>query len=403
MKRTSTIVTTYALAWFLLNGFRATVPVLLPELRRLYEVGFTDAGLVFAFLFAGLALVQFPSGVVADVVGDRSVVLASLVASSVVLSLFAFAATVPAMLVLGFSFGVAVGSFRSVAISAVTKTVSDARRSRALGLMATGNPLGNLLGPILAAGGILWLGVVGLPIAFGAVGLATTAGLGFVLFRDDPVGAGPRNPSITVRGTVLERVERLSAVLTSRLGALVVFASLAYSVTWQGMFTFLPTYLVEVRQLALGGSGVVTGITFGVGIVANVSSGRLADSFGDSLTLFAGFLLGAVSLVGLFSAGGFPLAFASLVGLGLGLGAITPPRDAFVSRLSGPADRGSIVGGVRTTYILLASGGTAITGLVIDSVGFDGAFLLFAAILAAGSLTALALFLTVEADAGRVV
>jgi len=115
---------------------------------------------------------------------------------------------------------------------------------------------------------------------------------------------------------------------------------------------------------------------------------------GESVVLLGGFLLGAASLVALLVVGTLAPAVVALVGLGLGLGAITPPRDTFISRLSGPEDRGSVVGGVRTTYILLASGGTALAGLVIEYVGFDGVLLLFAGTLGVGALAATALLLT---------
>jgi len=399
MRRTTLVVAAYALAWFLLNVFRAAIPILLPELRRLYDVGFTDAGIVFAVLFAGVALMQFPSGVIADIVGDRWVVLASLVGSSALVASFAFATTVPALLVVAFGLGITVGGFRSVAISAVSKAVGDEPRSRALGLMAAGNPLGNLVGPVLAAAGIIALGVVGMPLVLGTAGLAWAAGVGLVLFRDDrnvdasgdadPPETG--EPSDLIRATIGRRVGRTLGVLASPSGVLIVLASVAFAVTWQGMFSFLPTYLVEVRRIALAGSGVVTGITFGVGMVGNVAGGRVADRLGEGFTLFGGFLLAGGSLGGLLIAGELQLAVASLVGLGLGLGVITPARDAFISGLSGPDDRGSVVGGVRTVYILLASGGTALAGVTIDRVGFDGAFLLFAGILGIGAVAALVL------------
>lgn len=392
------VVLTYALVWFLLNVFRAALPILLPELRRLYDVGFTDAGLVFALLFAGIALMQFPSGVLADAVGDREVIFGSLVASSVALSLFGFATTFPALLVLGFWFGVAVGGFRSVAISSVSKVVGDDERSTALGLMAAGNPLGNLLGPILAAQAIVALGVVWMPVSFGIVGVGWSACLGLLLFRvggaDGVNRLSGSGSSGSARRAVARQGSRLRAVLTSRPGALVVVASMAFSMTWQGLFTFLPSYLVEVRQLALGGTGVVTGVTFGIGIVANVAAGRVADRIGDPLVLLGGFLFGACSLVVLRVAGGFPAAVAALLGIGLGLGAITPARDAVISRLSDPDDRGSVVGGVRTTYILLASAGTALVGFTIDTAGFGEALLLLTATLLVGAGASLALFVT---------
>lgn len=408
MRRSSLVVVgTYALAWFLLNVFRASLPVLLPKLRELYDVGFTDAGVIFAMLFAGLALMQFPSGLLADAIGDRWVVIASLFASSAVLSVFGLATTVPSLLLLAFLFGVAIGGFRSVAISAVTKAVGSDARSSALGIMAAGNPLGNLLGPIITAVGIVAVGVASVPLILGVAGFAVVACLGLVLSTTGDDVADDSAPMATdgaaaVWPAVCRRGGLLVDVVTSRAGGLVILLSFAFSMTWQGTFTFLPTYLVEVRQLPLDGTGVVTGVTFGVGILANVAAGRAADRIGEAVVLVAGFLIGAASVVVLRTAGDLSLALVALVGLGLSLGAITPARDTCISRLARPDDRGSVVGGVRTVYILLASGGTALSGLVIDRAGFDSALLLFAGVLVVGALAAVGLLGTDgEATAAR--
>ena len=400
MKRAPVVVGTYTIAWFLLNIFRAALPILLPELRKLYEIGFSDAGLIFALLFAGLALVQFPSGLIADIAGDRLVVFTSLVASSILLSLFGFVRSIRSLLVLAFFFGVAVGGFRSVAISSVTKAVSEDRRSGALGIMAAGNPLGNLFGPVLAAFGIIALGVVGMPVALGTTGIIIAACLGVVLVHTGADELDERELSSKGREDdsgpeVRHRTRSIVDVMTSPAGILIVIASMAFSATWQGMFAFLPTYLVEVRHLALDGTGVVTGITFGVGVLANVFAGRAADRIGDAAVLLAAFLVGTISVMALRTATTLPFSIVALVGLGLCLGAITPARDAFISRLAPPANRGSVVGGIRTTYILLASGGTALAGFVIDRVGFESALLLFAGTLFLGALAALILLVIV--------
>lgn len=237
------MVGTYALAWFLLNVFRASLPVLLPKLRELYDVGFTDAGVIFAMLFAGLALVQFPSGLLADAIGDRWVVISSLRASSAVLSVFGLATMVPVLLLLAFLFGIAAGGFRSVAISAVTKVAGSDGRSSALGLMAAGNLLGNLLGPILTAVGIVAFGVASVPLVLGVAGFAVAACLGLVLSTvgDDIAAAGvPMGTDSTAEfwPEVRRRGSLLVDVVTSRVGGLIILLSFAFSMIWQGMFTF---------------------------------------------------------------------------------------------------------------------------------------------------------------------
>lgn len=401
MGRKLRVAWTFALAWLLLNVFRAALPIFLPEIRRLYGVGFTDAGVIFALLFAGVAFMQFPSGVVADLVGDKKVVVGSLVASSILLATFGFARTVPRLMAVAVLFGAAVGGFRSVAISSVTKAVPENRRNGALGLMAAGNPVGNLLGPIVAGFGLLAIGIVQTPLLLGGVGFLCSLLLAVALYRVD-IGGSDRvrpsrdRPGPSPSGLVTKRVQLLTDVLTSGPGVLIVLASLAFSTTWQGLFTFLPTYLVEVRQLAIGGSSVITGVTFGVGIVANVGAGRLGDRVGEGSVLVGGFLLGFASFTVLIAGSGIVVTVVALIGIGLGLGAITPARDTFISRLSGPADRGSVVGGVRTVYILLASAGTVIVGFVIDLYGFDGALAALAGALGVGAISAILLLRRTE-------
>ncbi len=391
VKRTfSRVVGPLVVAWFALNLYRASLPVLLPEFRRLYGIEYGDAGVVFGLLFAGLALSQLPSGLLADAVGDVRVMGTSIVGASLTLALFGATRSLLGFGVLAFTFGVFVGGFRSVAISAVTKKVPATESGSALGLMASGNPLGNLVGPVVTAAAVLSLGVSQTPLALGLVGVVLSVGVWWLL----ATGAGQdggQNPQGVERGEATSAIGetrgRLSLVvrtLSTRRAILVVFVSLAFSAAWQGVFTFLPSFLVETKGLDLGRTGLITGITFGVGILFNVGAGRLADRIGHERVMFGGLVVSSSGLLLLPSAGEILSVVAILVVFSAGLSSIPPARDAFIGSLAPAADRGSVVGGVRTVYILLASGVTVVTGTVIEYAGFTAGFRFLAVLLLLG-------------------
>jgi hypothetical protein len=148
------------------------------------------------------------------------------------------------------------------------------------------------------------------------------------------------------------------------------------------------------RSLAMGGFslGLFTG-----GLVARHVGGAI-DRFGGHVVMPAGSLLGACGLVGLVMAGDVPAYFAAWSVIGVAMAAsLYDPAFATLGRIFGAGARTPI------TTVTLAGGFAStvswpVTHLLIDAVGWRGAYLVYAALLAGLAAPLLAFALPRERD-----
>ena len=65
------VLVALAVGWFLQTGVRLAYSVMVPQIRTTFAISNTGAGFFFTVILLTLAAVQFPSGLVADRVGER--------------------------------------------------------------------------------------------------------------------------------------------------------------------------------------------------------------------------------------------------------------------------------------------------------------------------------------------
>ncbi|WP_375428955.1 MFS transporter [uncultured Sphingomonas sp.] len=122
-----------------------------PAITRDWNVGKAALGVVLSAGLAGMALGSLLLAPLADLVGRRKLVLASLGLMAAGMSLSAFAQSLPQLAVWRVLTGLGIGTMVAV-INPVAAEFSNARRrSLALALMAMGYPMGGLIGGLLAA------------------------------------------------------------------------------------------------------------------------------------------------------------------------------------------------------------------------------------------------------------
>jgi MFS family permease len=140
-----------------------------------------------------------------------------------------------------------------------------------------------------------------------------------------------------------------------------------------------------VRETGWSLSFVMGGFSVGLLVAGLVSPfvGRSIDRYGGHVVMAAGALVSALGLFGLAHAGSRPVYLAVWVVLGAGLGAsLYDPAFATLGRIFGAAARRPI------TILTLAGGfastaGWPATHLLLESVGWRGTYVVYAALMAA--------------------
>lgn len=357
-----------AAGWLFINGFRVVLPVLLPGIKADFAIGNAEAGFALTVLWALYAFLQFPSGIAADRTGERPLLIAGALLGAASFAGF-FLAPVYALFLLACAlFGLGAGLFGTPRDMLLSRTYPEADNT-AYGVTFAAGAIGAAALPFVATAiatrfewrvAVVWL----LPL-LGLVGVG--------LWRVVPPRGDPTERRLPARETVSRTLAALSEPRVLFAGGVM----LLFIFTYQGLVSFLPTYLVEVKGLGAGRTAALFGLVFVVGAVVNPSAGHLADRFGERGTVLAVIGLSTITLGALPFVGG-TLALSLLVPL-LGVRiAIGPLASAFIVRELPAAVQGTGWGFLRTLFFGLGATASSVIGVFADAGYFDAGFLLLA-------------------------
>jgi len=398
-----------SLIWFLAKFVRYAFPPLFGPLQATYGISNATVGSAFTGFMIVYALMQFPSGVVADWIGSvRIVTLGVTVAGVGALALVVdspFPVLVAAMLVIGAGTGV----HKTVAVRLIARTYPD-RTGRALGIHDTLGTFGGVAAPtavvvFLSAPPVLaraldvlpgadWRAVF-LSTALAALALAVTFGLRFRgrlpddrRERSRPAGA---NPGI---GAYLELLRDV------RFGAFVC-VSIGVAFANNGLLAFLPLYLSRVSGLSTTTASLLYSLFFWMAFVQLVA-GDLSDRVGRFPVLVVTAALASAALLGIvFVPDAGLIALCMLIALfGLGAHGFNPVRGAYLMELLPDRLTGGGLGIFRSLLMGVTALAPSVVGLVVDASSFRVAFGLLAAVLAVATSGAVGLWVT-ESDTAR--
>jgi nitrate/nitrite transporter NarK len=239
------------------------IALFLPLIRSDLGISFSQAGLLAAVATLSYAIMQVPSGVLADRVSPKRLFAIGVIGANVFAILFALSDSFALMLVTQAVGGV----FRALTfvpgIILITRHFSEERRATAMGLFVaagfSSNIVVNLVGPLLV-GSFGWQGVIILSSAIG-LGVAVL----FWFLADD----GP--PREHESGGSSRWVWRTRAWW---LLGVIQFCRLAIVL---GFGLWLPAYLVVDRGVPLATAGLIVALSAAVTAPANIGGGILSD------------------------------------------------------------------------------------------------------------------------------
>jgi len=379
-----------SLIWFLGKFVRYAFPPLFEPLQASYGVSNAAVGAAFSGFMAVYALLQFPSGAIADRVGAvRVIALGAVVAGVGSLALLfdtPFAVLAGAMLVIG----AGTGAHKTVAIRLLSR-VYPVRTGRALGAHDTVGALGGVAAPAAvtlfvaappALAGFLsrlpgadWRGLF---VVTGVIALALAGAFALRVPGRLPADAdrGPER-----EGSEPGASDYLALFEDRRLAAFVI-VTIAFSFAYNGAVAFLPLYLSQAAGLSTATANLLYSALFAVTFVQLVS-GDLSDRFGRFPVMVAALALAAAALVGVVAlargeTGAGPIVLGALVvAFGLGSHGFRPVRGVYLIEALPERLAGGGLGVVRT--LLMGAG-----ALAPGRVGLLAGALALAAVAAAG-------------------
>ncbi|MBB5921907.1 YNFM family putative membrane transporter [Actinoalloteichus hoggarensis] len=359
------------IAGFAVFALLYSVQPVLPEFADQYGLGPGGASLAVSAATGGLAVGLLPLAVLAQALGRRPVMIASVCAAVLIGVVVPLATSFPMLVTLRAAQGLAVAGLASVAMAHLAAETRAAGLGAAIGLYVAGNSLGGMSGRLIT--GVI-ADIANWRVGVWAVTLLA-AGCAVVFVLVLPPSQGPRpaplRRSVVVGGLRAAVTDPVlyGPYLVAALGA-ACFVSV-YNVL--GFRLLAPPFLLAPAVIAL------VFLAYAIGSVTSATAGRAADRLGRPRVLIGAL---AITVLGVLVTLPDQLG-AVLLGLGLltgGFFAAHAVAGGWVgARAAGPASAqapalyllayylGGSVGGVIGG---LAYGGWGWPGLVVLVVGW---------------------------------
>ena len=336
MRRNVGVLAGGFLAFFSLNILNTSYSIVMALIKADLALTYTMSGALTSVYFVGYAIGQVPWGALADRIGSRRVMVASILGIAVSTILFGFAQgfwqAALARLVAGLlGAGVFVPGVRLV-----SGWFPPEERGTALGILSIGGSVGlissSTLSPYIATI-IGWRATI---MGIGLLGLTLTAVLWMTL-KDNEAEERTGGDG-DLRDVLADRsFWALGAIQMARLGANYAF------IAW------LPLLLQEEFGMSLVAAGAAFSLFNVAGMVANPLGGIISDRLGERIVLLVSFAVLAVSTFAFtLVKGGLPM-YAVILVIGWFINFVRSPSFALIPRLYG-VERAGRVSGIQNTF-----------------------------------------------------
>ena len=167
------VISLIGVSHFLSHCYQLALPALFPLIHRVEGIGFTELGVLSSVFFLTSGLCQAPAGFLVDRIGARPVLIGGMLLITGSTTLFAFAPSYSAMLVLSFLAGLGNTVFHPADYSILNGSVSEQRIGRGLSVHGFGGYVGYAATPITVftlgslvgwREAMLMIGIVGLVV-----------------------------------------------------------------------------------------------------------------------------------------------------------------------------------------------------------------------------------------------
>lgn len=384
------VLVALAVGWFLQTGVRLAYAVMVPQIRDSFSISNTGAGFFFTVILLTLAAVQFPSGLVADRIGERRVLIASVAATTLGVLLLASAPVAAVFFVGCVFFGLGSGLFQPPSISILSRVFPE-RTGTAHGVIFASGSVGTIVLPVIA-------GVIALRFGWRAgFGFAVPIFLGIVwgvwrvLPKTEVVQDADPEP--------IARVVKVSVEVVLRREILLVASAMAIvAVAFNGLSAFLPTYFLEAKGLDQVTATTLFSLFFASAFVFQTVAGMLADRLGTRYILLVIPAICAGSIFVLTLVDGILLLAVFTVPLSSLSAFISVANTYYVSTLPDDRQAGGL-GLLRSAIIGMAAMSPVFIGYLADTGRFTFSFQLIGAGLIVSAAILLYSVLTVEGEA----
>jgi AAHS family 4-hydroxybenzoate transporter-like MFS transporter len=283
----------------MLDGYDlAAVGLAAPAIIKAWGVKPAELTSAFAFSSIGIMVGALAAGPIADRVGRKPVLLASVALFGVFSLLTVWVSSIFALVAMRFFTGIGIGGAMPTTVALTSDYTSDRWRASAVMFMFTGNTVGGFAAGSLAALILPVWGWQGIFLVGGVVPLALLALLFFVL---------PESAQFQP-GQAVARINPVAGLFRDGLGASTLLLWAIFLINLLNMYLigyWLPTTLT-LGGLTPSAAAFAASLYSAGAIVSTLLLGPAITRFGAGRVLAASFVIGAVSIA---VVGGIPLPY----------------------------------------------------------------------------------------------
>jgi FSR family fosmidomycin resistance protein-like MFS transporter len=269
---------------------QGALPALLPFLVLKFDLSYTMAAALVLAATISSSLIQPAFGVWSDVRGALWLLPAGVALAGVGMALASVAPSYPLVVLAVLAAGVGVAAYHPEG-SKFASYVSGERRASGMAFFSVGGNVGFALGPVVATGIVLGLGLHGgLLLALPGIALAAVLLAVLPYLEEFAPAAEPGR-----RATAGKSRPRGLALLLGVVGL--------RSVAHMGLFTFVPLYEVARGHSEAHGT-LLLSLFLLTGAVGTIFGGQLADRFGRRAVLLGSFVVSTPLILVYAVAGG---------------------------------------------------------------------------------------------------
>ncbi len=353
-------------------------PILLPLIKKEFSLSYTQAGLLITAVTVTTGLGSFISGYLGDRFGQRIILSGGFLIASLALILCANTSFYWQLLLASLLVGAGASTFHPSTIALLMNLFSE-RRGRVLGTFMLSGWIGAavmLTGVSYLAGRMLsWRQIVF---------ILAWPGLIFAPFFF-------RSLRFSIRKRQSHPQTELESAHLSRdtLFLLIIFfvANLTLTISFYGVYNFIPTFMVHAKDISVGKAGYFYIFAATGGMIGSFFSGRLVDRFSSLLVILMATVI-AIPVILLLTLATNPINLALLLILfGICYSSVFPPQNVYLANLVSSYALGKTYGLIQCLSILVGAAAPGIMGLLADNLGLISALQLGAIpLLLAGAL-----------------
>jgi DHA1 family multidrug resistance protein-like MFS transporter len=356
----------------------------LPLFIKSFGVPPGTLGLIAAASTVTGILVSLPAGILSDLWGRRRVIMLSMVVFASAPFLYLLVSSPWQLVLVRVYHGLATAILGPVAMAAVADTFQQGRGER-MAWYSSATMVGRFLAPTV--GGLLILGQDFRYVYLGC-GLAGTLALLAATRMPHTAQAGlsasEGKDDLSTRWAQMRG--ELGYVLTNHRILITSVVEAVQYLAFGCVETYLPLYLTGIGRLPRE-----IGPLFTVQVLAMTLTkplmGRMSDRWGRTTTIAAGLLMGALAMAAMPQTSAY-LLLAGLTALfGLGMATVTASTSAMVSDLSREGAHGSALGVLSSIMDVGHASGPVMGGLLVQAMGYGGAFAVIGGILALAAVS----------------